>query len=163
MKLPASPAFSATAKSFTNGRISKTEEWRSFTSEWWRQFETNAVKVSELIVTSRERLPALFIRTRDDASERSLKTTLGKALAKRQDRTYGTFAIRRAGEDARNGGTLWRLEHHDCADVPPEDDQTSAELPQANRPISDTNAEHAELADVDSRVMHNFWPDAEGH
>jgi putative DNA primase/helicase len=134
----------------------ETDEWRAFTSEWRKHFNNASVKVSDLIDIGQELLPTVFSRTGDNSSARSMKTTLGKAIAKHQDRGFGGLVIRRAGEDGHNGGVFWRVECHRTADVPPAEGPTSAQHPQENGPSSDTNADVGDVADMDSGLNQNM-------
>ena len=130
----------------------ETEEWRAFTGHWWDRYGAKPVKAADLVEDALELLPSVFEKAKDGASERAIRTRLGKAIAERQDRRFADLFIRRAGEDGHAKGTLWCLEAapagEEVADVVPKIGRTSAQHPHANRSDSDSNAEDAELADV---------------
>ena len=138
----------------------ETEEWRAFTQWWWAKYLDQSIKAAHLLEQALEFLPSLFEQAKENASERSLRTRLGKAVAGHRDRRFGDLFIRRAGEDGHAKGALWRLEpadgDTDPADVVPPKPATSAQHPQENRPIPDTNAEDADVADIESRVAPHF-------
>jgi hypothetical protein len=138
----------------------ETEEWRAFTQWWWGKYLDQSVKAADLLEQALELLPSLFEQAKENASERSLRTRLGKAIAGHRDRRFGDLFIRRAGEDGHTKGALWRLEPADGgtdpADVVAPEPATSAQHPQENRPFSDTNAEVADVADVRSGVAPHF-------
>jgi hypothetical protein len=92
---------------------------------------------------------------RDDASERSLRTRLGKALAEQRDRRFGDLFIRNAGFDKHTKGGLWRLEEAVDAEDAATWTPSSAHLPQENDLVSDSFAEDAELAEDDPAPSHN--------
>lgn len=133
---------------------SSSEEWRRFTAAWWSEFEARPVVVGQLLPFARELLPSAFEKAKDDASERALNTRFGKALATQRDRWFGEFAIRQAGTDAHTKATAWALERAasdlDAADVDPPHVPSSAQHPQRNDPVSDSIAEDADVADMDS-------------
>jgi hypothetical protein len=132
-----------------------SEEWRRFTQLWWDSHEDEPVAVGELLEPARELLPSVFTKVRDDASDRSLRTRLGKALAEQRDRRFADYFIRDAGIDKHTKGGLWRLEHAADAEVHDERAPSSAHLPQAIEPVSDSFAEGAELAEDDPGSIEN--------
>ncbi len=128
---------------------SETEEWRAFTRAWYAQHDVAAVKTGELLELAQNLVPSVFERARDNAGDRALRTRLGKALSQRRDRSFDGIFIRRAGDDAHDGGALWRL---DRGTSNGSDDSSSAHVPQDNELSPDTSAEHAEHADDDLGV-----------
>ncbi|HLF75988.1 MAG TPA: hypothetical protein VJB57_00720 [Dehalococcoidia bacterium] len=137
---------------------SETEDWRAFVVAWWETFEARPVKASELLamVQRDQLLLSLFATARDNATERSLVTRLGAALATRRDRRYGRYFIRVVGRDGHAKGTVYRLEPatQDGPGAEPliVSGQGSAEVPQPKSPISDSNAEPAERAEPEIHV-----------
>ncbi len=140
-----------------------TEEWRQFTRAWWARHATDAVKATDLFDLAQTLLPSVFETARDGASERSLKTRLGKALAERRDQRLGDLFVRYAGQDSHNGGLLWRLEpavdESGSADVGVDEARTSAPHPQDNASTPDSFADVADVADVESGVDSFFSPE----
>jgi putative DNA primase/helicase len=133
----------------------ETEEWRTFTRAWWEEHHDEPVKAASLLGHSQELLPSLFESAKESSSERALKTRLGKALAEQRDRRFGDLFIRQAGTDGHMKGALWRLELVRGADVDGANGSTSAQHPQGERLNSDTDAEDAEHADMDSGSYRN--------
>ncbi len=137
----------------------ETEEWRSFTQSWWHERGEEPIKVADIMPLALELLPTVFENARDGATERALRTRLGKALGQRRDRRYGDLFVRQAGEDSHNGGTLWKLEiaspADDRADVGAGKSASSAQHPQGFDPFLDSAAEDADVADVDLGLLVN--------
>jgi len=140
----------------------ETEEWRAFTLEWWRRHGNTPVKAAELVPLAQEFVGSVFEGAKDN--DRSLATRLGKALGKCRDRRYGDLFVRQAGDDTHNGGAFWRLEPGEddawAADVDPLSSPSSAQHPQESGADSDTNAEDAERADIDSAPDQLLFSDA---
>lgn len=132
---------------------SETEEWRTMVSVWWEWFGPEPVKAGDLLglVMEQELLPSVFATTRDITAERALRTRLGKALGQRRDRRFGDLFIKHMGEDGHTKGALYRLELAETADPLVSEDEpsaSSANLPHDNESTADSNAEHAEHAEV---------------
>jgi hypothetical protein len=131
----------------------ETEEWRAFVSAWWETHADAPVRTGNLYELTRQwdLLPSIFAVARDDASERALKTRLGKALGQRRDRRYGDFFIRSLGHDTHHKGALYRLESadsvNDSAERSAPNAQPSADVPQDKPSTPDTIAEVAEHAE----------------
>jgi len=131
----------------------ETEEWRAFVSAWWDTHGDAPVRTGNLYELTRQwdLLPSIFAAARDDASERALKTRLGKALGQRRDRRYGDFFIRSLGHDTHHKGALYRLESadsvNDSAERSAPNAQPSADVPQHKPSTPDTIAERAEHAE----------------
>ena len=89
---------------------SASEEWRRFTGAWWSEFQARPVAVAQLVPFARDFLPSAFEKAKDDASDRALNTTLGKALAKQRDRWFGDLAVCQAGTDGHTKAVAWALE-----------------------------------------------------
>ncbi len=122
----------------------ETEEWRSFCHAWWDEHGVEPVKAAQLLTQGLDLLPSVFERVREGASDRSLRTRLGKALAERRDRRFDHVFIRRAGEDEHSKGALWHLETAKAdktADVAQVAASTYAQHPHAIRSDSDSNAD----------------------
>ncbi len=133
----------------------ETEEWRAFTRRWMSDHGSAAVKSSDLLGAAQDLLPSVFEHAKDNASERSLLTRLGRALGQRRDRAFADLFIRRAGEDAHDKAALWRVET--CGTLGPAKDQPSAHLPQDNQSTPDSFAEGADVADVVLGVNALSW------
>jgi len=116
----------------------ETEEWRAFVAAWWETHSDAPLKASDLFQLARQwdLLSSVFATARDDASERALKTRLGKALGQRRDRRYGDFFIRTLGQDLHQKTALYRLDPaaspDNAAGRPAPDDQRPANVPQDN-------------------------------
>jgi hypothetical protein len=129
------------------------EEWRQFVACWWDKHGDAPVKTGHLydLVREWELLSSLFEAARDDATERALKTKLGKALARRRDRRYGPYSIRNVGTDGHQKGALYRLEEAREAPLPAEPQASgspgSADVPPDNESSTDSDAEDAERAE----------------
>jgi len=121
----------------------ESEEWRAFVAAWWEQHESNPVKVADLtpLVRDGELLSSVFANLRDDASERSLRTKLGRALAQRRDRWFGDLHVVSLGLDPHSKVSRYRLETR-SDEVPP----GPAEVPQQSSPVSQVFAGPAGLA-----------------
>lgn len=132
---------------------SETEEWRSFVAAWWQKHSDAPVKTGDLwpLVDEAGLMPSIFRTAKEDASERSLKTRLGAALAKQRDRRYGDFFVRDLGQDAHGKGAVYRLERIEVAtgpaERPREEPEGSAQVPQDDRSTADSKAEPAEPAE----------------
>ena len=129
----------------------ETEEWRVFIQVWWDSHRASVVKASDLLALTQKHqlLQSLFVKARDNATERSLITRLGAALSQRRDRRFGPFFIRSIGSDAHAKGAMYRLEP---AEPSTEKEQGSAKVPQQNRPVLDSNAEPAERAEPQTQT-----------
>ncbi len=131
----------------------ETAEWRAFVTAWWENFDQQAVSVGDLFPLVRERdlLPSVFMRAKDDASERALKTRLGVALAQRRDRRFGDLFLRDLGTDGHQKGARYRLEPTPnparFAEPPTPEREGSAEVPPDNASNVDSEAECAEPAE----------------
>lgn len=131
----------------------ETEEWRTFVRAWWERFTSDPVKASDLLslVMEHELLASVFVTARDNATERSLSTRLGVALAQRRDRRFGEFFLKHIGDDGHRKGALYMLEPAEpagnCAEPPRSEEEGSAEVPQDNSSPPDTTAEGAEPAE----------------
>jgi hypothetical protein len=128
----------------------ETEEWRAFLATWWEAFAAKPVKAAQLLALTQQDqlLLSLFATARDVATERSLVTRLGAALAARRDRRYGPYSIRHVGQDGHAKGAVYRLEPvtEPAEPVGPQG-RGSAEVPHANGSFSDSDAEPAERAE----------------
>lgn len=120
----------------------ESEEWRAFVAAWWEERGAEPVQVVDLIplVRDRDLIPSVFASARDDASERSLRTRLGRALSQRRDRWFGEYRIVSLGQDAHSKVALYQLEQGSGGDPAGPGPAGPAEVPQENTPISDTNA-----------------------
>ncbi len=131
-----------------------SQEWRSFTEAWWAEHGSTPVKVADLQPIAEDTLTSLFEEIKEDASDRVVRTRLGKAIAERQDTRFGDIFIRRAGGDAHTKAALWNVERRaddeGFADVDPEIATTSAGHPQDNESSPDSFADVADDADIDS-------------
>jgi hypothetical protein len=136
-----------------------SEEWRRFVAAWRETHGDRPIAVGDLVDAARELLTSVFAKTRDDASDRSVRTRLGKALTEQRDRRYGDDFLRYEGIDKHTKGALWRLEA--AVDAEPLDlsTPTSAEVPQHNWSTSDSFAEVPEVAEDDPGSFENI----EGH
>ena len=125
----------------------ESEEWRDFVEAWWERFASRDVKASELrpLVTEDELLPSLIASDRGEPTDRQVATRLGKALTNRHDRRIGDRFIRIAGKDSHRKGTFYRLEP---ADDGGDDPQRSADVPQLDDPVLDSDAERADDAEL---------------
>jgi len=121
------------------------EEWRAFIAAWSEELGDDAAGAGDLytIVERRDLLQHLFARKRNDATERSMRTTLGNALRGARDRRVGRYFIRWLGTDPHSKGQRYRLE---LAEPQHEEGAGSAEVPQHNLSTSDSFAEPAVLA-----------------
>ncbi len=145
-------SFLANREEFYSRADAESEDWRSFASAWWTEHGDQPVKVVDLLAKALELLPSLLARAGDSASERSLRTRLGRAIAERRDRRFGDLFVRKAGNDRHGKGALW------CLEAAPEDaatadtrlpgPPTSAQHPRHIRSTPGLNADVAELADV---------------
>jgi len=127
----------------------ETEEWRIFVAAWWETHADAPLKASDLfqLALQWDLLSSVFATARDNASERALKTRLGKALSQRRDRRYGNFFVRTLGQDSHQKTALYRLELAPSPDnsagrLAP-DDQRPANVPQDNPSTPDTIAGRA--------------------
>jgi len=136
-----------------------TEEWRRFTAAWWEEHEARPVVAALLVAIAQDILPSVFEKAKDGASDRVLATRLGKALAQQRDRRFGDLFIKHLGTDGHSKATLWALEvappEDSLADVVPDEPPSSADFPHENGAVSDSIAEDAEDADMDSAVQRN--------
>jgi hypothetical protein len=124
----------------------ETEEWRAFVAAWWETHADASLKASDLfqLALQWDLLPSVFATARDNASERALKTRLGKALSQRRDCRYGNFFVRTLGQDSHQKTALYRLEPSPSVDNsagrPAPDGQRPANVPQDNPSTPDTIA-----------------------
>lgn len=109
----------------------ETQEWRAFVEVWWKRFGHQPMKTSELfgLVVETDLLPSVFALAKDNASERSLKTRFGAALAKSRDRRFGPYFIRHLGTDPHSKGALYRLEQASDAAEPRRSEDRGSALP----------------------------------
>jgi hypothetical protein len=124
----------------------ESEEWRTFTLVWWEDFGSDPQGVAGLFVVARDRelLPSIFAGSTDNASERSLKTKLGRALKRQLDRRFGDLTIKAFGKDGHTSAAQYVL-HRAEPSRPTE--RGSAEVQHESGACSASNAEPAEPAE----------------
>jgi len=143
------PGFLSNREELYRRADAETEEWRAFVAAWWETHGDAPVKAGQLFELTHqwELLPSVFATAKDDATERALRTRLGKALSQRRDRRYGDFFVRTLGQDLHQKGTLYRLEDADSTDNEAPSSASSANLPQDKASSPNTIAEDAEHAE----------------
>ena len=76
-----------------------SEEWRAFTSAWWNEHGDTPVKVGDLQRLAEETLLSWLETLKDGASDKTVRTKLGKAIASRRDTRFDTLFVRQASAE----------------------------------------------------------------
>ena len=85
------------------------DAWVQWVSAWWEMFGDRLVKPAELVeLVDLVDNPPFWVA--DNGGERSLSSSIGKALMKKRDTIFGRFRIRLARTDTVSGSKFWKLE-----------------------------------------------------
>ena len=98
------PGFLSNADEFRKTHTDRTEEWRAFITIWWQRYASQPMGVADLftLVTAEKLLDEVL----GDKGERSQRTRLGKAPARRQTGCSVIFASSPPQRTTAGGGEL---------------------------------------------------------